>query len=101
MPLRALVRSVSGGADVDSTWQLVTKVRTPMTAVWVDDDPRSTARAAAAAGAVDAMGSGAAAGLAGLSVAAAALAPSERPRFVRDEGVINWMVRHPWIGEGS
>ena len=26
---------------------------------------------------------------------------SERPRFVRDERVINWMVRNPWIGEDS
>jgi ribosomal protein S18 acetylase RimI-like enzyme len=30
-------------------------------------------------------------------------APSagERPRFVRDERVINWTIRHPWIGEDS
>jgi hypothetical protein len=25
----------------------------------------------------------------------------ERPRFVRDERVIQWMIRHPWIGEDS
>jgi len=25
----------------------------------------------------------------------------DRPRFVRDERVINWMIRHPWIGEDS
>jgi len=29
------------------------------------------------------------------------LEPSGRPRFVRDERVINWMVRNPWIGEDS
>jgi hypothetical protein len=76
IPLRALVRSVSGGADVQNAWQLVTEAKTPMTAVWVDDVPKITA-------------------------ASDTLAPSERPRFVRDEGVINWMVRHPWICEGS
>jgi hypothetical protein len=36
-----------------------------------------------------------------VGAAAAALTPDERPHFVRDEGVINWMVRNPWIGEDS
>jgi hypothetical protein len=95
IPLRALVRSVSGGADVHDAWRLVTEARTPMTAVWADR-PQLPAGAPAGNGKPAKKSThGAAAGL------AAALAPSERPRFVRDEGVINWMVRHPWIGEDS
>jgi len=63
IPLRALVRSVADGGDIEDQWRLVSRARAPRTAGGPDS--------------------------------------SERPRFVRDEGVINWMVEHPWIGEDS
>ena len=34
-------------------------------------------------------------------MSATATAAAERPRFVRGEAVVNWMIRNPWIGEDS
>ena len=104
IPLRALVRAFSGGVDVGDHWHLATEVRTPMTAEWADQVAQVTAgKNGAATGRAGRAGRAAraAAAAAGLGAAAAALTPDERPRFVRDEGVINWMVRNPWIGEDS
>lgn len=77
IPLRMLGRSVDATGSQEK-WTLVPEARVPMTASWTDGngDPASAERDAAAT-------------------------PVERPRFVRDEAVINWMVRNPWIGEDS
>ena len=72
IPLRALVRSLGGG-HIEHLWRLVTEARAPMST----------------------DGSGAS------SSADGSPSTGERPRFVRDERVINWMIRHPWIGEDS
>ena len=101
IPLRALVRAFSGGVDVGDHWHLATEVRTPMTAEWADQVAQVTAGKNGAATGRAGRAARAAAAAAGLGAAAAALTPDERPRFVRDEGVINWMVRNPWIGEDS
>ena len=74
IPLRMLGRSVDATGSQEK-WTLVTEARVPMTASWTDGN--------------------------GHPEAAAPAAPAERPRFVRDEAVINWMVRNPWIGEDS
>lgn len=71
IPLRILGRSV-GTVSSQAKWTLVTEARTPRTTSGPDGNGAPAPGAAA-----------------------------ERPRFVRDEAVINWMVRNPWIGEDS
>jgi hypothetical protein len=94
IPLRMLGRSVNAGGSGEK-WTLVTEARVPMTASWTDGNghPETADPGEAGAGAQGAPGAGAS--------GAAAATQVEPPRFVRDEAVINWMVRNPWIGEDS
>ena len=84
IPLRMLGRTVDATGSQEK-WRLVTEARVPMTASWIDGESEAAGPDAAA----------------GAAPSGPAADPAERPRFVRDEAVINWMVRHPWIGEDS